>query len=171
MVQIVRNSLVVIAIVAIAGVASHAADIKKALADTEGRKRAAENGLKQIKAKGQPSDQIRGAYVEASTRQNAWLDSLCQAVEQGSATAPDMNGSAQAAAGSLVDWVNVRNRALGVPELAGAIADSTKKSVAQDLMDIASETWKNNRSSDAKKRTAAATALKERLRWKPFEEI
>ena len=171
MVQAVRNALVVIAMVAMAGVASHAADIKKALADTEGRKRAAENGLKQIKAKGQPSDQIRGAYVEAATRQNAWLDSLCQAIEQGGATTPDMAASAQTAASSLVDWVNVRNRALGVPELAGAIADSTKKSVAQDLIDIASESWKSNRSSDAKKRTAAAATLKERLRWKPFEEI
>ncbi len=35
MVQAGRNSLVVIAMVVMAGVASHAADIKKALADTE----------------------------------------------------------------------------------------------------------------------------------------
>ena len=171
MVRTLRKGLVVIAVVAIAGIASHAADIKKALAQTEGRKRAAENGLKEIKAKGQPSEQIRSAYTEASTRQNAWLDSVCQAVEQGGATAPDVSGPAQAAAASLVDWVNVRNRTLGLPELSGAIADSTKKSVVQDLMDISSETWKDNRSTDAKKRATATAALKERLRWKPFEEI
>jgi hypothetical protein len=58
-----------------------------------------------------------------------------------------------------------------LPELTGAIADSTKKSVVQDLLDIANETWKNNRSTDAKKRTSAASSLKDRLRWRAFEEI
>jgi hypothetical protein len=171
MVQMIQRSIAVLAMVVVAGVASQAADVKKALSETEGRKRAAENGLKQIKAKGTPSGQVRGAYAEASTRQNAWLDTVCQSVEQGSATAPEVAPATQAAANSLVDWVNVRNRALDLPEVTGAIADSTKKRVAQDLIDIATETWKDNRSSDAKKRTAAATALKERLRWKPFEEI
>jgi hypothetical protein len=162
---------VAIGVLVIGASTIRAADLNKTLADTEGRRRAAENGLKQIKAKGQPPDQIRSAYVEAASRQNAWLDSVCQAIEQGAANAPDVSSSAQSAATSLVEWVNVRNRALGVPELSGAIADSTKKSVAEDLIDIAAGTWKNNRSSDAKKRSSAAASLKERLRWKTFEEI
>jgi pyruvate/2-oxoglutarate dehydrogenase complex dihydrolipoamide acyltransferase (E2) component len=156
----------------VVAVTSRAADLGKTIASTEGRKRAAENGLKEIKAKSpQPSEQIRAAYVEAANKQNAWLDVVCQAVEQGSTAAPDVSTAAQSAADSLVEWVNVRNRALGLPELTGAIADSTKKSVVQDLLDIANETWKNNRSTDAKKRTSAASSLKDRLRWRAFEEI
>jgi hypothetical protein len=46
-----------------------------------------------------------------------------------------------------------------------------RRSLARDLIDIASETWKSDRSSDAKTRTAATAALKERRRSKPFEEI
>jgi hypothetical protein len=38
-------------------------------------------------------------------------------------------------------------------------------------MDIAAAGWKNNRSTDAKKRTGAADALKQRLRWHTFDEI
>ena len=69
--------------------ASHAADLNKAVSDAEGRKRAAENGLKEIKIKStQPSEQIRAAYNEAATRQNAWLETVCQAVEQGDSVGP-----------------------------------------------------------------------------------
>ena len=171
MVRMVRRSTVAIGVLLLAGTAGRAADINKAIANTEGRKRAAENGLREIKAKGQPSEQTRNAYGEAASRQNAWLESVCQAIEQGATAAPDVSSSAQSAATSLVEWVNVRNRALGVPELPGNIADSTKKSVTQDLIDIANTTWKNNRASDAKRRSAFAASLKERLRWKPFDEI
>jgi hypothetical protein len=162
----------VLGLLLVVAVTSRAADLGKTIASAEGRKRAAENGLKEIKAKSsQPAEQIRAAYVEAAKKQNAWLDAVCQAVEQGSATAPDVSTAAQSAADSLVEWVNVRNRALGLPELTGTVADSTKKSVVQDLLNIASEIWKDNRSTDAKKRTTAATSLKERLRWRAFEEI
>jgi len=156
----------------IAALASQAADLNKAVSDAEGRKRAAENGLKEIKTRSaSPLEQIRAAYKEAATSQNAWLEAVCQAVEQGTATAPDVSTAAESAATTLVEWVSVRNRALGLPELTGAVADSVKKSVTQDLLEIAGATWKNNRGADAKKRTSVAETLKERLRWRMFEEI
>lgn len=166
----VRRVAIAVGVLLIVAV-SQAADINKAISEAESRKRAAENGLKEIKAKAQPSEQIRTAYTEAATGQNAWLDLVCQAIEQGATAAPDVAASAQSAATSLVEWVNVRNKALGLPELTGVTADSVKKSVAQELMDIASGTWKSNRSADPKKRSGAATSLKERLRWKAFEQL
>ena len=166
-----RTIVSAIAALLVAAAVGQAADVNKAIGDAEGRKRAAENGLKEIKAKAQPSDQVRSAYIEAATRQNAWLEAVCQAVEQGAPAAPDVSAPAQSAAASLVEWVNIRNRTLGLAELTAPAADSTKKSVAGDLIEIANATWKSNRSGDAKKRSAAANALKERLRWKPFEEV
>ena len=109
--------------------------------------------------------------MEAATRQNAWLETVCQAVEQGTASASDVSTAAETAATTLVEWVNVRNSALGLPEMTGAISGSVEKSVAQNLLDIAGATWKNNREADAKKRTSVAASLRERLRWKMFEEI
>ena len=161
-----------IGVLLVAALASQAADLNKAVSEAEGRKRAAENGLKDIKAKSsQPGDEIRTAYTKAATSQNAWLDAVCRTVEQATTSAPDVSVAADTAAQTLVEWVSVRNRALGLPELTGATADSVKKSVTQDLVDIASATWKNNRSADTKKRAAVAASLKERLRWKAFDEI
>ena len=161
-----------IGVLLVAALASQAADLNKAVSEAEGRKRAAENGLKDIKAKSsQPADEIRNAYTKAATSQNVWLDTVCQAVEQATTSAPDVSAAADAAAQTLVEWVSVRNRALGLPELTGATADSVKKSVTQDLVDIAGATWKNNRGADTKKRSSAAASLKERLRWKTFDEI
>lgn len=166
-----RRIVGILAMLLIAGV-SHAADIKKPLADTEGRRRAAENGLKQIKEKSpQPSDQVRSAYVESATRQNAWLDVVSQGIESASATEPNVSTVAQSAAVALVEWVNVRNRTLGLPLLAGTMADSVSKGVAQDLTDIAAQAWKDNRGADEKKRTSAVVALRERLRWRTWEEL
>ena len=45
------------------------------------------------------------------------------------------------------------------------------KTRSQNLLDIAGATWKNNREADAKKRTSVAASLRERLRWKMFDEI
>jgi hypothetical protein len=107
-----------------------AADISNAITDAESRRRAAENGLKDIKTKSPPpSERIRTAYTEAATRQNAWLDAVCLAVEQGASTAPDVAAMADSAATSLVGWVSVRNKALALPELTGPAADGVKKSV------------------------------------------
>jgi hypothetical protein len=158
-------------VVAAAGV-TQAVSVDKLIADAEGRKKAAENGLREIKAKSvQQGEQVRSPYADAVAAQNAWLDMVCQAVQQGTAAAPDVTAATQAAATSLLDWVNVRNRALGLPELTGAIADSTKKAVVENLAELTTVTWKNNRSADERKRTQAATALKDRLHWKTFEEV
>jgi hypothetical protein len=70
----------ILGVLLVVAVTSEAADLGKTIASTEGRKRAAENGLKEIKSKSpQPSEQIRTAYVEAANKQNAWLDVVCQA--------------------------------------------------------------------------------------------
>lgn len=148
------------------------ANFDKSLRDTEGRRRAAENGLRQIKAKSpQQADQIRAIYTDAATQHNAWLEVLSEAVRQSAATPPDVTGAAERASTSLVTWVAARNRALGEPELAGAIADSVKKGATQDLTDIAAQVWKDNRRADEKKRASAMTALSDRLKWKSWEDF
>jgi hypothetical protein len=81
-----------------------------------------------------------------------------------------VSGVAGSDASSLVEWVSVRNRVLGLPEPTGAVGESVKKSVAQDLADIASGTWRDSRGDTADNRNKAA-ALGERLRRKAFEEI
>lgn len=96
---------------------------------------------------------------------------MCQAVEQGGTAAPDVSATAQSAAASLVEWVKVRNRALGEPEMSAPVTESIRKQIVQNLVDVSVESWKANRSSDQKKRAAAAAALKDRLRWKAYEDI
>ena len=171
----VRNARVAapaLAVLLIVVTSSYAANVGKAIADAEGRKRAAENGLKQIKMKSpESSEQARSAYEEAAGKQNAWLDSVCGALEGAANVPPNVSGIAESAAKSLVQWVNVRNRALGLPELTGAIAESVQTSVVADLNEIAEATWKSNRSADPNKRKAAAMVLSGRLRWKPFDGI
>jgi hypothetical protein len=150
----------------------HAADLKKALAEADSRRKAAENGLRQIKAKSsEQAEQVRASYTAAASGNNAWVDAMCQSIEQDSAKGPDVGTAAQVAANSLVDWVSLRNRALGIAELTGGVADGLKKSIAQNLVDIASESWKANHGGNQQKRTAAAVALKERLRWLTWEEV
>jgi hypothetical protein len=151
-------------------IVSQAANINKALADAEGRRRAAENGLREIKAQSQ-GDQVRAAYMEAASRQNGWLDIVCQAVEQPAPTAPDVSSAAQTAASSLIEWVTVRNKALGQPELTGTVADANKTSITRNLTEIAAEMWKDNRNANEQKRTKAITDLRSRLQWKAFEQV
>lgn len=171
-----RNNRHIVWIPALLLIASTAlvlgANFDKSLRDTEGRRRAAENGLRQIKVKSpQQADQIRAVYADAATEHNAWLDVVTEAVRQSAATPPDVTSAAERASTSLVTWVAARNRALGEPELAGAIADSVKRGATQDLTDIAAQVWKDNRRTDEKKRTAAITALSDRLKWKSWEDI
>ena len=40
-----------------------------------------------------------------------------------------------------------------------------------DLTEIANETWKSNRGANEQKRLKGATALKERLQWRSWEEV
>jgi hypothetical protein len=163
--------VLVVALVAADGV--HAADVTKATTEAESRRKAAENGVKEIKTKSpQLSDDVRKAYAEAALRQNAWLDSACQAVEHGASAVPDVSAAAQSAATSLVECVVIRNQQLGVAaDLAGPAAEGVRKSVAQGLTDIASETWRINRTAAPDKRAAAAATLRQRLQWKTWEEI
>lgn len=152
--------------------ALQAAPLDKSLSETDGRKKAAENGLRQIKMKSQQeAEQVRGLYTAAASNNNVWMDMICQAIEQGAPAAPDVSSAAASAASSLVEWVSARNRALGLPELTGPVGESVKKAVVQDLTDIASSTWRDSRGDNADRRRKAAATLGERLRWKPFEEI
>jgi hypothetical protein len=162
----------VVAIVAVAGVILQAADFNKALVDTEGRRRAAENGLRAIKTKSPAlGDQVRIAYTKAATEQNAWLEMVCQGVEQSSSSEANMTVAAEAAATSLVAWVAARNRALGETELAGASADTAKTWVHGNLTEIAAEVWRRNRTASQQQRERASADLKKRLLWKSWEQI
>src|SRR4029450_8478501 len=58
-----------------------AAPLDKSLSDTHGRRKAAENGLRQIKAKSQEqADGVRALYTAAASNNNAWVDAVCQAI-------------------------------------------------------------------------------------------
>ncbi len=155
-----------------ASVLAHAAGTNKAGAGTEGRRRAAENGLRSIKTKSsEQGEQVKALYEAAASANNAWLDAVSQAIQQGAATAPDVTAAVQTAATSLMEWVAVRNRTLGVPEITGVPTDAAKKSIVQDLTEISSAAWSTHHAADEKKRTTAASALKERFRWKSWEEV
>ena len=159
----------VAAITLIATALVQAADIGKALAEAEARRRAAESGVQQVQPKlSTDGDGVRTAYAEAATAQNAWLDGLIQSFEK--SAAPDAT-LAEAAAKSLVTWVNVRNRTLGQPEMTAAVAEGVGKDIVQNLVDISTQEWKANHSADAKRRAVVVTALNDHLRWKKFEEI
>ena len=154
------------------GIAIGAANVDKALVETDGRRKAAETGVREIKVKAKDQvDQVRPLYVEAASRNNAWLDTVSQAIQQGTSTAPDISATVEPAASALVAWVSARNRALGVADLTGPIADSVKKRVISDLTEIANATWRSNRGGNEQKRTKSADALKDRLRWRSWEEV
>lgn len=149
-----------------------AASLDRALTEADGRRKAAENGLRDIKAKSKAqAEQVRPLYAEAAARNNAWLDVVCQSVRERDSTGPDVSSHVEPAASALVQWVSARNRVLGVAELTPPVADAVKKRVIADLTEIASATWKSHRGGDEQKRTQAVTTLKERLQWRPWEEV
>jgi hypothetical protein len=161
-----------VAMVVVGVTIAQAANLTKAIADAEGRKKAAETGLKQIKLKSADvSREPQAAYEEAARWQNAWRDGISGALAAEGGALPDVSGSAQSVATSLVLWVNVRNRALGLPELTEPTAESVKKSVGADLVEIAKQTWKNNAGANAKKRATAAESLNTRLQWRRVDDI
>ena len=155
--------------VLVAAVAIHAADIGKALADAEARRRAAESGVQQVQPKlATDGNDLRTAYAEAAAAQNAWLDAVVESL--GKNAAPDAT-LAEAAAKSLVGWVNVRNKALGQPEMTDAVAEGVRKDIVRNLVDISSQEWKANHTGDAKRREMVIGTLNTHLRWKKFEDI
>jgi hypothetical protein len=166
------NRLWVMALILfVSGVAAHAANIEKTIADAQSRRRAAENGLREIKSKvPDRSEDARRAYATAADGQNAWLEQVCQTVESGAAAA-DVASTAQTAASTLVAWVAVRNRALGVPVMTNEIAESVKKSMVQDLVEIANAMTKSARGSDPQKRLKMAASLRDQLQWKSSEDV
>jgi hypothetical protein len=149
-----------------------AADVNQLLADAEGRKKAAENGLGDIKKKStEQASQVKTEYTAAASATNAWLDALCQSIEHGSSAPPDVKALVGPAASAVVEWVRVRNHALGVPEMATAVAEGYKKSLAADLSEIAASVWKRTKGAAHEKRTKDAADLKDRVRWRSFDEI
>jgi hypothetical protein len=172
---IANRGLIVLAIVLlVASMGAHlaAAPIDRALKEADGRRQAAENGVRDIKAKSEgPAEYVRSAYEEAASRNNAWLETTCQAVQTGPASALDMTASADAAATALIQWVAARNRALGLAELSTAVGDSLKKQIVQDLGEITRSTWRSARSANEAKRAKTAAGLKERLQWRMWDEI
>ena len=167
-----RMLILAVLVLGSGGVTLTAADLDQALREADGRRKAAESGVREIKTKSKDqADQVRSLYAEAASRNNAWLDMVCQSIQQAPSSAPDVSAAVEPAATALVQWVSARNRALGLPELTGPIADSVKKRVTQDLTDIANETWRGNRSGNEQRRTQAANALKERLQWRGWEDL
>jgi hypothetical protein len=70
---------IVLALVAafVATVVLYAADLNKALHDTENRRKAAESGLHVIKAKSAADGQaVRATYEEAAVQHNEWIDQV-----------------------------------------------------------------------------------------------
>jgi len=146
-----------------------AADVGKAVAAAESRKRAAENGARTIRAKSpQAAEQVRTIYEEAAQRHNAWLEAVTASPGQGEGAPAD--AAAASAASSLIAWVAARNQALGEPVIAGATAVSSETLARQNLIDIAAEASRRTRGANDKKRNETLTPLN-RLRWKSWDEL
>ena len=158
--------------VLILGALLQAANIDKAIADAESRRKGAESSLREIMAKSDPQiDQARTSYTTAASSQNAWLDLVCNTIEQGATAAPDMIGPSQAAATALMDWVAVGGKVLGLPVLKDSVAKDLQKAFTQNLIEIGNTAWKTYSSADEKTRTEVVTHLKTRLRWKTAQEV
>jgi hypothetical protein len=156
----------------IAGAITQAASMDKALADSEARRKTAENGVREIKKKSSAqAEQVRAAYTAAAGEHNAWLEQVCRAIEEGDSSTLDATDAAMAAASALVDWVAVRNRALDLPVMIQELAESTKRSVVQDMVEIAASSLKAARGADKQKRIKIAVSLSERLRWKTWVDV
>jgi hypothetical protein len=161
-----ETAAVALLVIVSGGMFVAASNVDKALGEADGRRKAAENGLREIKTKSkEQAEQVRPLYAEAASRNNAWLGTVCQAIQQGKG--PDVAAIIESAASALVQWVSARNRALGVAELTPPIAEAVKKRVVADLTEISAETWKDNRGASDQKRLKNAAALKDRLQSGP----
>lgn len=148
------------------------ATLETSVAEAEGRRKAAESRLGQIKSKSSPAaDAAKALYADAAAKNNAWVDAVCRAIEEGTKAAPDVSSLAEPAAASLLAWVSGLDKALGNPESSAAIADGSRKQVIQNLGGIAVKSWQKNRTPDAAKRRQASVALRARLQWKTLEEM
>lgn len=167
-----RTAIGVVSLLLLVASVGTAADLEQALVNAAGRKRAAENGLRDIKRKSsEQAAAVRAAYSEAAARQNAWLEALCKGLREGGTTAPDLKVLADEVAAALVSWVTPRNRALGVPELTPQTAAQVQADTVKNLAEIAQEAWQRTAKGDDQRRTGFATALDQRLRWQPWEAV
>lgn len=163
------NRCVVVSTVFIlfAAALAEALSLDQAITAAEGRRRAAENGVKAITAKSAGDDTaVKAAYEEAMSANNAWLDATVTAVKQGRVI-DGAQPSATEAASTLVAWVAARNRALGEPILAGAVASAVETRTRQELIELTTQATRGN----DKKRAATVQALESRLRWKAWGEL
>ena len=167
-----HQSMLAAVMLLVTGAILQAADVDKAIAAAESRRKGAESSMREIAGKSTAAvEQARAAYTAAAAQQNAWLDLVCEAIEAGSTTAPDVSAASQAATAALMNWVAVGGEALELPALSDSVAAGLRKSVTQDLIDIASGAWTSNRDADPKARSEAAASLKARLRWKTAQEL
>ena len=149
----------VLAVIVAAATLAHAADIKNAVAEAEGRKRAAENGAREIRAKSIPdAEQVKALYTAAASANNAWVEAL----SGGNVAAAE--AAASPAASALVKWVAARNRVLGVAALTDTVAASAETRTRQNLLDIAKGTA-------ASKKRSEAQDIAVLLRWKTWDEL
>ena len=149
-----------------------AASLETSVIDADGRRKAAEIRLAKVKALSSPvADQAKALYAEAAAKNNAWVDALCRAIDEGAQAAPDLSSLAEPASASLLAWVGAQDKALGNPETTAAIAEGSRKQVVQNLSDIATGSWKKNGKLAPEKRRQASADLRARLQWKSVEEV
>jgi hypothetical protein len=160
------------ALTCLAAVGLVAGDLAGSLVQTEGRRQVAEAGLRDIKKKSaEAAEQVRERYREAESSHNAWLAAVSQAIQQNAANPPEVSAAVEAASSALVEWVKVRNRALGEAEPNDAAIAAVKRMVARDLTEIAAASWRANRRTDDGRRAKAVTSLGDRLQWKKWEDV
>jgi hypothetical protein len=142
------------------------------LGQTEGRRQTAETGVREIKKKSaEAGEQVRERYREAEVRHNAWLDVVSQSIQQNAAKPPDIGAAVEGASTAFIEWVKVRNRALGTAEPNDAAIAAVKRTIVRDLTDIAAASWQVNRRADDGRRAKAVASLGDRLRWKKWEDV
>lgn len=143
------------------------ADAKKALQEGEGRRKAAETGVSQIKQRNATSPDLEAAYTAAAEAQNAWL----AATTSSESTPADLAPLVERAATTLLAWVNVRNPALSLAPLTGLAADAVKKNVVDGLLELGTASRSDLQKANANRRASIVRDLETRLRWKPWAEI
>ena len=148
------------------------ASLDESLANAESRRKAAENGLREIRARvAAQAEPLRAVYGVAAERNNAWVEAMCSAIEKGVVPGPDVAGMAEPAAAALMEWVAGRNKALGLPEVSGANLEAVRRQITQNLTDIVGGAARATSPKDAGKRKQTAGGLRERLQWKAFDDV
>ena len=159
------------------GIVIGAANVDKALVETDGRRKAAETGVREIKvkAKDHKSDQDPPPLCRSGLpSNNAWLDTVSPGDSAGDVN-PRLTFRQRSSLRRPHSWPGypARNRALGVADLDRDQSPMLGEEASHlvDLTEIANATWRSNRGGNQQKRTKSADALKDRLRWRSWEEV